>query len=158
MLAHRPAPVTRTRCRGYGDDEGVTSTSSPRLRVLLARQGYRRLWAARTVSQVGDVAQFTTLALLLVHLTGSAVGVTGAVLAEIAAVLQQRAGTRLRTDDRRHHADDGVVPHHWRSRSIRACCGAPTVDVQIDGVAEARVVPRLASPQETHLPVMIIFC
>ena len=59
----------------------------PRLRTLLARPGYRRLWTARTVSQVGDVAQFTTLALLLVHLTGSAVGVTGAVLAEIAAVL-----------------------------------------------------------------------
>jgi len=59
----------------------------PRLRILLARPGYRRLWTARTVSQVGDVAQFTTLALLLVHLTGSAVGVTGAVLAEIVAVL-----------------------------------------------------------------------
>jgi len=55
--------------------------------VLLDRPGYRRLWSARTVSQVGDVAQFTTLALLLVHLTGSAVGVTGAVVAEIAAVL-----------------------------------------------------------------------
>jgi MFS family permease len=65
----------------------VTSAASPRLRVLLARPGYRRLWTARTVSQVGYVAQFTTLALLLVHLTGSAVGVTGAVLAEIAAVL-----------------------------------------------------------------------
>jgi len=63
------------------------TTSVPRLRGLLARPGYRRLWIARTVSQVGDVAQFTTLALLLVHLTGSAVGVTGAVLAEIAAVL-----------------------------------------------------------------------
>ena len=59
----------------------------PRLRTLLARPGYRRLWTARTVSQIGDVAQFTTLALLLVHLTGSAVGVAGAVLAEIAAVL-----------------------------------------------------------------------
>ena len=59
----------------------------PRLKTLLARPGYRRLWTARTVSQVGDVAQITTLALLLVHLTGSAIGVTGAVLAEIAAVL-----------------------------------------------------------------------
>ena len=57
------------------------------MRLLLANAGYRRLWVARTVSQLGDVAQFTTLALLLVHLTGSAVGVTGAVLAEIAAVL-----------------------------------------------------------------------
>ncbi|GAC1611486.1 MAG: MFS transporter [Mycobacteriales bacterium] len=55
--------------------------------ALLHRPGYRRLWAARTVSQIGDVAQFTTLALLLVTLTGSALGVTGAVVAEIAAVL-----------------------------------------------------------------------
>ncbi len=57
------------------------------LRTVLRRPGYRRLWAARTVSQAGDVAQFTTLALLVLHLTGSGVGVTGAVLAEIAPVL-----------------------------------------------------------------------
>ena len=65
----------------------MTSTARPRVRGLLTQPSYRRLWTARTVSQVGDVAQFTTLALLLVHLTGSAVGVTGAVLAESAAVL-----------------------------------------------------------------------
>jgi len=57
------------------------------LRSVLARPGYRRLWAARTVSQSGDVAQFTTLALLVLHLTGSGLGVSGAVLAEIAPVL-----------------------------------------------------------------------
>jgi MFS family permease len=39
------------------------------------------------VSQVGDVAQFTTLALLLVAVTGSGLGVSGAVLAEIVPVL-----------------------------------------------------------------------
>ena len=48
---------------------------------------YRRLWLARTVSQGGDVLQFTTLALLVLRLTGSGVGLSGAVLAEIAAVL-----------------------------------------------------------------------
>lgn len=57
------------------------------LRSLLARPPYRRLWLARTVSQVGDVAQFTTLALLLVALTGSGLGVSGAVLAEVVPVL-----------------------------------------------------------------------
>jgi MFS family permease len=56
-------------------------------RGLLSQPAYRRLWLARTVSQVGDVAQFTTLALLLVALTGTGIGVTGAVLAEIAPVL-----------------------------------------------------------------------
>ena len=56
-------------------------------RGLLSRPGYRRLWLARTVSQAGDVAQFTTLALLLVAVTHSGLGVSGAVLAEIVPVL-----------------------------------------------------------------------
>ncbi len=54
---------------------------------LLRRHGYRRLWLARTASQVGDVAQFTTLGLLLLDLTGSGLGVSGAVVAEILPVL-----------------------------------------------------------------------
>lgn len=57
------------------------------LRSLLGQPAYRRLWAARTVSQVGDVAQFTTLALLVVMLTGSGVGVSAVVFAEIVPVL-----------------------------------------------------------------------
>ena len=65
----------------------MSTTRRPGLRGLLAHPAYRRLWLARTVSQVGDVAQFTTLALLLVALTGSGLGVSGAVLAEIAPVL-----------------------------------------------------------------------
>src|SRR5215472_665301 len=55
--------------------------------VLLAGSAYRRLWAARTVSQCGDVAQFTALALLAFHLTGSGLGVSGVVIAEIIPVL-----------------------------------------------------------------------
>ena len=55
--------------------------------VLLAGSAYRRLWAARTVSQCGDVAQFTALALLAFHLTGSGLGVSGVVIAEIVPVL-----------------------------------------------------------------------
>lgn len=37
--------------------------------------------------QVGDVGRFTTLVLLLAALTGSELGVSGVVLAEIALVL-----------------------------------------------------------------------
>ncbi len=66
---------------------GRTPHDRPGLRRLLGRPGYRRLWLARTISQVGDVAQFTTLALLLFSLTGSGLGVSGAVLAEILPVL-----------------------------------------------------------------------
>jgi len=54
---------------------------------VLAVPGYRRLWAARTVSQWGDIAQFTALALLVFHLTGSGLGVSGVVAAEIVPVL-----------------------------------------------------------------------
>ncbi len=67
----------------------VTSRAGdrPRLRSVLAKPGYRRLWAARTVSQCGDIAQFTTVAVLVYQLTKSGVGVTLVVLAEIAPVL-----------------------------------------------------------------------
>jgi MFS family permease len=54
---------------------------------VLASPAYRRLWAARTVSQWGDIAQFTAVALLVFHLTGSGVGVSGVVIAEIVPVL-----------------------------------------------------------------------
>jgi hypothetical protein len=33
----------------------------------MASPGYRRLWAARTVSQWGDIAQFTVVSLLVYH-------------------------------------------------------------------------------------------
>jgi MFS family permease len=59
----------------------------PGLRRLLGQPAYRKLWAARTISQIGDVAQFTTLALLIVMLTGSGLGVSAVVLAEIVPVL-----------------------------------------------------------------------
>ena len=66
-------------------DERVRPMNDPPgMRSVLARPGYRRLWAARTVSQAGDVLQFTTLALLIYQLTGSGLGVSGLVLAEIA--------------------------------------------------------------------------
>lgn len=64
-----------------------SAAARPALRRLLAQPPYRRLWAARTISQVGDVAQFTTLALLVVELTDSGLGVSAVVLAEIIPVL-----------------------------------------------------------------------
>ena len=67
----------------------MTADAGPRpdLRSLRAQPAYRKLWTARTISQVGDVAQFTTLALLIVMLTGSGFGVSAVVLAEIVPVL-----------------------------------------------------------------------
>lgn len=55
--------------------------------LVLSNAPYRRLWAARTVSQWGDVAQFTALALLVFHLTRSGLGVSGMAVAEIVPVL-----------------------------------------------------------------------
>ncbi|WP_199562171.1 MFS transporter [Micromonospora deserti] len=54
---------------------------------MFAIRGYRRLWAARTVSQWGDVAAAVALSLLVLELTGSALGVAGVVAAEIVPVL-----------------------------------------------------------------------
>ncbi len=71
-----------------GHQHCVRSSTSRRasLRALLSRPAYRRLWVARMVSQVGDVAQFTTLALLIVALTGSGLGVTHGATAKRTAV------------------------------------------------------------------------
>lgn len=65
----------------------TSQVAGPGLRGVLSRPAYRRLWTARTVSRIGDVVQFTTLSLLVLSLTGSGVGLSGAVLAEIAPVL-----------------------------------------------------------------------
>lgn len=59
----------------------------PGLRSVFARPGYRRLWAARTLSQWGDIFGFVALAILIYRLTGSGLGVAGVVLAEILPVL-----------------------------------------------------------------------
>jgi len=60
---------------------------SPTLRGLFAQADYRRVWSARTVSQWGDTLNFVALALLIYELTGSGLGVSGVVVAEIAPVL-----------------------------------------------------------------------
>lgn len=59
----------------------------PGLRDVFAQPNYRRLWAARTVSQWGDTFYFVALALLIYELTGSGLGVTGVVVAEVLPVL-----------------------------------------------------------------------
>jgi MFS family permease len=66
---------------------GGARRASPGLRDVFAVPGYRRLWAARTVSQWGDTLQTVTLALLVYELTGSGLGVVAVVAAEILPVL-----------------------------------------------------------------------
>lgn len=72
--------------KGKGFSVTEDGRSSKRESVF-ARPQYRRLWAARTVSQWGDVVQFTTVALLVLHLTHSGVGVSGIVLAEVVPLI-----------------------------------------------------------------------
>lgn len=62
-------------------------SAGPGLRDVFARPGYRRLWMARTVSQWGDTLNVVALTLLIYDLTGSGLGVSGVVAAEIAPVL-----------------------------------------------------------------------
>ena len=57
------------------------------LTALLRQAPYRRLWVARTVSQWGDAFNTVALVLLVYALTGSGLGVSGVVVAEIIPVL-----------------------------------------------------------------------
>jgi predicted MFS family arabinose efflux permease len=63
------------------------AVTRPRLRAVLARPGFRRLFAAQTISRWGDAFHTVALALLVFDLTGSGLGVSGVVLAEILPVL-----------------------------------------------------------------------
>ena len=77
-----------TADQGRHRPRAASASHWPRgLGSLLANPGYRRLWAARTISQCGDIAQFTTLALLVYRLTGSGLVVSAVVVAEIVPVL-----------------------------------------------------------------------
>jgi hypothetical protein len=60
---------------------------SGRLRAVFARRSYRRLWVARTASQGGDIFATVALSLLVFDLTGSAIGVSGVIVAEVLPVL-----------------------------------------------------------------------
>lgn len=66
---------------------GASADSRPGLGEVFALPDYRRLWTARTVSQWGDTFNFVALALLIYDLTGSGLGVSGVVVAEILPVL-----------------------------------------------------------------------
>jgi MFS family permease len=59
----------------------------PGLRTVLRRPAYRRLFAAQTISRWGDTFNTVALVVLVFRLTGSGLGVSGAVIAEIAPVL-----------------------------------------------------------------------
>ena len=65
----------------------MPTAKRPGLGSVLARPAYRRLFAAQTVSRWGDAFNTVALVVLVFRLTGSGLGVTGAVIAEIAPVL-----------------------------------------------------------------------
>lgn len=83
------------------------SRSGGGLRAVLGVPAYRRLWAARTVSQWGDVAAAVALGLLVLHLTGTGLDVTTVVAAEILPVQLTTAGgfaRQIQDELDRHHA------------------------------------------------------
>lgn len=57
------------------------------LRQVLALPAYRRLFAAQTVSRWGDTFNVVALAIVVLRLTGSGLGVSAVVIAEIVPVL-----------------------------------------------------------------------
>src|SRR6266536_1469711 len=65
----------------------MTTARRAGLRPVLANAGYRRLFAAQTISRGGDTLNTVALVVLVFRLTGSGLGVSGAVIAEILPVL-----------------------------------------------------------------------
>src|SRR5215217_7922674 len=65
----------------------MTTAKRPGLRAVMAKPAYRHLFAAQTISRWGDTFNTVALVVLVFRLTGSGLGVTGAVIAEIAPVL-----------------------------------------------------------------------
>jgi predicted MFS family arabinose efflux permease len=59
----------------------------PGLAAVLGKGAYRRLFVAQTVSRWGDTFSTVALVVLVFRLTGSGLGVTGVMIAEIAPVL-----------------------------------------------------------------------
>ncbi|WP_433786936.1 MFS transporter [Actinomycetospora sp. CA-101289] len=92
-------------------------TDAPRrvgMRDVFAEPGYRRLWSARTASQGGDVFATVALSLLVFDLTGSPLGVSAVVFAEIVPVLLLApvAGTVV---DRLPRVPVMIVADLWRA-------------------------------------------
>ncbi|MFN2496250.1 MAG: MFS transporter [Pseudonocardiaceae bacterium] len=94
----------------------MTARSARRvgLRTVFAQPGYRRLWVARTASQWGDVFATVALSLLVFDLTGSALGVSTVIVAEIVPVLlfAPLAGTLV---DRLPRVQVMVAADLWRA-------------------------------------------
>jgi MFS family permease len=65
----------------------MPTAKRPGLGTVLAKPAYRHLFAAQTISRWGDTFNTVALVVLVFRLTGSGLGVTGAVIAEIAPVL-----------------------------------------------------------------------
>jgi len=73
--------------RASKHDGHMTTARPPGLRTVFANRGYRRLFAAQTISRWGDTMNTVALVVLVFRLTGSGLGVSGAVIAEILPVL-----------------------------------------------------------------------
>src|SRR5205809_167860 len=71
---HRRSVAAVTEPRG-----NAATGSRPGWRVVFARRSYRRLWAARTVSQWGDAFNTVAIALLVFDRTGSGLAVSAVV-------------------------------------------------------------------------------
>jgi predicted MFS family arabinose efflux permease len=65
----------------------MATAKQPGLGAVLAKPTYRCLFAAQTVSRWGDIFNTVALVVLVFRLTGSGLGVSGVVIAEIAPVL-----------------------------------------------------------------------
>lgn len=73
--------------RSPGQDDRVSGVERPGFRTVFGKRDYRRLFLAQTISRSGDTVAAIALVVLVFQLTGSGLGVSSVVLAEILPVL-----------------------------------------------------------------------
>lgn len=136
------------------------TTRRPGLRSVLANPSYRRLFTAQTISRWGDTVNTVALVVLVFRVTGSGLGVSGVVIAEIMPVLLLApiAGAivdhlpRVRVmvaADLWRTALAGVLPladHHLAA--VYAIAFGMSAGAVFFNPASASVLPRIVGKQE----------
>jgi hypothetical protein len=129
----------------------VTTVKRPGLRSVLTRAGYRRLFAAQTISRWGDTVNTVALVVLVYRLTGSGLGVSGAVIAEIVPVLLLAPVAGAVTEEELVAANSGL----WSAAVVSQLALAPLGGVLVGhlGCGPGVLAQRCHLPLFRRVPV-----
>ncbi len=108
----------------------MSGEQRPGFRTVFGKRDYRRLFLAQTISRSGDTVAAIALVVLVFQLTGSGLGVSGVVLAEILPVLllSPIAGPLI---DRLPRVQVMIAADLWR---VALAAALPLLDQHLIGV------------------------